>query len=81
MGERTEDVIDRRFFYDREAGLVWSHGTFSRVPGAVQRNEPLKWLNFFELFEIDDGRIRGIYAVMDYLPKEITGSGWSGAVE
>lgn len=81
VGDRTENVIDRRFFYDSEAGLVWSHGIFARVPGAMQRNEPLKWLNFFELFEIEDGRIRGIYAVMDYLPAEITGSGWGGATE
>jgi hypothetical protein len=81
VGVRTADVIDRRFFHDREAGVVWSHGTFSRQPGAMQRNEPLKWLNFFELFEIEDGRIRGIYAVMDYLPAEITGSGWGGADE
>ncbi len=80
-GSRTEDVIDRRFFYDSEAGVVWSHGTFTRVPGAMSRGEPLKWLNFFEVFEIEDGRIRGIHAVMDYLPPEITGSGWGGADE
>lgn len=80
-GQRTEDVIDRRFFHDSEAGVVWAHGIFSRVPGAMNRNEPLKWLNFFELFEIEDGRIRAIYAVMDYLPPEITGSGWGGADE
>lgn len=78
-GSRTEDVIDRRFFYDSEAGVVWSHGTFTRVAGAMSRGEPLKWLNFFELFEIEDGRIRAIHAVMEYLPKEITGSGWGGA--
>lgn len=79
--DRTEDVIDRRFFYDSEAGVVWGHGIFSRVPNAMQGREPLKWLHFFELFEIDDGRIRGIYAAMDYLPTEITGSGWGGATE
>jgi hypothetical protein len=78
----TEDVIDRRFFYDPEAGLVWSHGTFKRVPGGKDRNgKMLPWLNFFELFEIDDGRIRGIYAAMNFLPKELTSSGWGGAEE
>lgn len=80
-GSRTEDVIDRRFFHDSEAGVVWAHGTFTRVPGAMSRGEPLRWLNFFELFEIEEGRIRGIYAVMDYLPADITGSGWGGADE
>ncbi len=80
-GSRTEDVIDRRFFYDSEAGVVWSHGTFTRVAGAMSRGEPLKWLNFFELFDLEDGRIRSIHAVMEYLPKEITGSGWGGAHE
>jgi hypothetical protein len=81
MKDRTEDVIDRRFFYDPEAGVVWGHGVFKRVPGAMIRNEPLRWLNLMEIFEIDDGRIRGIYAVMDYLPKEITASGWGGRDE
>ena len=81
MKDRTEDVIDRRYFYDPEAGVVWGHGVFKRVPGAMGRNEPLKWLNLMEMFEIDDGRIRGIYAVMDYLPKDITASGWGGRDE
>lgn len=75
----TEDVIDRRFFYDEHAGTVWTHGIFKRVPGARSRHGgPLLWLNFFELFQIDNDRIRGIYAAMNYLPAEITGSGWPG---
>jgi hypothetical protein len=81
IGKRTEDVIDRRFFYDSEAGVVWSHGTFKRVPGAMLSGAPAAWLNFMELFQIDNGRIRGIYAAMDFLPPEITKSGWGGADE
>jgi len=82
VGQRTEDVIDRRFFYDPEANLVWSHGVFARVPGAVNpQGEPWKWLNFMELFELEDGQIRGIYAAMDYLPADTTTSGWGGADE
>jgi hypothetical protein len=82
VGKRTEDVIDRRFFYDPEANVVWSHGIFSRVPGATKpQGEPGKWLNLMELFDLEEGRIRGIYAAMDYLPPEITSSGWGGADE
>jgi hypothetical protein len=82
VGKRTEDVIDRRFFYDPEAGLVWGHGIFSRIAGSKNpQGEPWKWLNFMELFEIENGKIRGIYAAMDYLPAAITKSGWGGADE
>lgn len=74
----TEDVIDRQYFYDEQAGVVWAHGIFKRVAGAVARDgEELLWLNFFELFQIDAEQIRGIYATMNYLPRSVTSSGWS----
>lgn len=78
----TEDVIDRRFFYDFDAGVVWSHGTFKRVEGyRTSQGGILPWLNFTEIFQIEDGQIRGIYAAMNYLPPEITSSGWGGSDE
>lgn len=73
----TEDVINRRFFVDEEAGMVWANAIFKRVKGAKTRaGKTLPWLYFNENFFIEDGRIRGIYAVMDYLPPEIKSSGW-----
>lgn len=73
----TEDVINRRFFVDEEAGMVWTNAIFKRVKGAKTRaGKTLPWLYFNENFFIEDGHIRGIYAVMDYLPPEIKSSGW-----
>lgn len=78
----TRDVIDRRLFYDEQAGAVWAHGIFERAPGArAADGEALRWLNFFEVFLIDGNEIRGIYAAMNYLPEEITSSGWPAVPE
>ncbi|MGD9160839.1 MAG: hypothetical protein PVG39_20640 [Desulfobacteraceae bacterium] len=73
----TEDVINRRFFIDKEAGMVWANAIFKRVEGAkTSKGDILPWLYFNENFFIKDGHIRGIYAIMDYLPPEIKSSGW-----
>ena len=73
----TEAVINRRFFADTEAGVGWGNAVFKRVEGyRTSQGEELPRLYFTELFKVEDGEIRGIYAIMTYLPPEIPTSGW-----
>ena len=73
----TEAVVNRRYFVDQEAGVAWGTIIFARVEGATQASgDILPWNYLTEIFRIEDGRIRGIYAVMNFLPPEITTSGW-----
>jgi hypothetical protein len=56
-------VADRRYFVDVEAQLVIASAVFIREPGNDKRR------NFFaELFFIDEGMIRDVYAAMYYPP-------------
>ena len=73
----TEKVINRRFFIDEEAGMVWANAIFKRIEGGkTRKGEVLPWLYFNENFFIEDDHIRAIYVVMHYLPPEIEVSGW-----
>ncbi len=77
MMELTEAVINRRYYIaDEEAGIVMATVIFKRVPGAARDGIPFKWAYLTELFQIENGRIRAIFAVMDGLPPEIKTSGW-----
>ncbi|HVN98316.1 MAG TPA: hypothetical protein VMT62_17955 [Syntrophorhabdaceae bacterium] len=77
MMELTEAVINRRYsIADEEAGIVVATVIFKRVPGATQNGVPFRWLYLTELFQIENGRIRAIFAAMDSLPPEIQTSGW-----
>lgn len=70
-------VTNRHYFADVEAGMGWGTVVFERTPGTKRADgSPLPWLYLTEIFRIEDGRIRGIYAAMDYLPAEIKSSGW-----
>lgn len=70
-------VIERRYVVDVEAGVVAGWAVFARNP-EIKRRDGSPWprLLLCETFTIDSGRIRGIYAAMNYLPLEIPGSGW-----
>ena len=71
-------VINRRFFADEEAGIGWGTVIFSRAEGARDsRGQPVKWLYLTEVFRVEQGKIRGLFAAMDYLPPEIKTSGWA----
>ncbi len=78
MGKVTEAVIERRYsVVDEDAGIVMGTVIFKRVPGVMQQGSPMKWLYLTEFFQIENGRIRGIFAAMESLPYEIQTSGWA----
>ncbi|MGC4029978.1 MAG: hypothetical protein QM696_14035 [Steroidobacteraceae bacterium] len=72
-------VVERRYpVVDEEAGVVLGSVVFHRPPGA-KRNDGTPWprLLLSEFFPVENGRIRGIYAAMHYLPSDGAGtSGW-----
>ena len=78
LAKITAAVINRRYFVaDEQAGIVMGTVIFTRQPDAKGRDgKPMKWLYLTEVFVIEEGRIRGIFAAMDYLPPEIKTSGW-----
>lgn len=73
----TAKVADLHYFFDDEAGVVWSAGVFERVEDAVTRQgDPLPWLYFASVIQVEDGQVRGVYAAMHYLPADVKSSGW-----
>ncbi len=70
-------VINRHYFADEEAGIGWGTVIFSPAPGAKDpRGQPARALYLTEVFRVEQGKIRGIYAAMDYIPVESKTSGW-----
>jgi hypothetical protein len=62
----------RRFpVVDEEAGFVLGMTLFMRAPGSTMRRNLLN-----EWFQIDRGKIIGIYAAMYYLPQEAIAPNW-----
>jgi hypothetical protein len=77
MGGRGGAVINRHYFADEDAGVALGTVIFSRAEGATGPDgKPAKWLYLTEVFKVEQGKIRGIYAAMDYLPPQIKTSGW-----
>ncbi len=53
---------------DQEAGVVMGRGVFSRPSGAARRDGSLWPRNYLmEYFSIEDGKVTGIYAAMNYM--------------
>jgi hypothetical protein len=78
MAKVTQAVIERRYsVVDEDAGIVVGTVIFKRVPGVMQQGSLMKWLYLTEFFQIENGRIRGIFAAMESLPYEIQTSGWA----
>ena len=70
-------MINRRFFVDEDAGIAWGNAIFKRDEDDPNDDVTIPaWLYFSELFRVEDGQIRSIYAVMTYVPPEIKTSGW-----
>jgi hypothetical protein len=62
----------RRFpIVDEEAGFVLGMTLFMRAPGSTMKRNLLN-----EWFQIDHGKIIGIYAAMYYLPQEAIAPNW-----
>lgn len=76
----TIAAVDHRRFpvVDEEAGTVLGMVVFNRPPGAKRANgTPFPRNLLTELFVIENGRIRGIYAAMHYLvPENSDAPGW-----
>ena len=85
-GERMENfkatiaAVDHRRFpvIDEEAGVVLGMVVFNRPPGAKRGDgTPFPRNLLTELFVVENGRIRGIYAAMHYLsPENPDAPGW-----
>lgn len=73
---QIRDVVHRRFpLIDEEAGVVMGMGLFLRPPGQTGNFARRNLLT--EFFELRDGRISGIYAVMHYIDADAPEStGW-----
>lgn len=71
-------IADRRFLFDDQAGILWAGVVHQRPLTAVNgAGDPLPWSAVSNLFDIEDGRIRGIYSLRKDLPADVTGSGWA----
>ena len=85
-GERMENfkatiaAVDHRRYpvVDEEAGVVLGMVVFNRPPGAKRADgTPFPRNLLTELFVVENGRIRGIYAAMHYLsPENPDAPGW-----
>jgi hypothetical protein len=76
----TAGVIDRHYLADVRAGIAWGTVIFARAEGKLGRDgKPLAWLYLTEIFKVENGKIRGVFAAMHYLPPEIKTSGWPGS--
>jgi hypothetical protein len=85
-GERMENfkatiaAVDHRRFpvVDEEAGVVLGMVVFNRPPGAKRGDgTPFPRNLLTEIFVVENGRIRGIYAAMHYLsPENPEAPGW-----
>ena len=72
-------VSNRRFLVaDEVAGVVLGMGVFNRPPGAARADGTLWPRNLLtEIFAVDTGRIRGIWAAMHYMVPDVpTAPGW-----
>jgi hypothetical protein len=67
------EVVHRRYpVVDEEAGVVLAMVVFNRPPGARRDNGSWYPRNLLtEVFEIEDGRIRNIWAIMHYMDPDI----------
>jgi hypothetical protein len=76
----TIAAVDHRRFpvVDEQAGVVLGMVVFNRPPGAKRGNgTPFPRNLLTELFVVENGRIRGIYAAMHYLvPENPDAPGW-----
>ncbi len=76
----TIAAVDHRRFpvVDEEAGVVLGMVVFNRPPGAKRRDgAPFPRNLLTEIFAVENGRIRGIYAAMHYLtPDNPNAPGW-----
>jgi hypothetical protein len=76
----TIAAIDHRRYpvIDEEAGVVLGMVVFNRPPGAKRGNGTLYPRNLLtEIFVVEHGRVRGIYAAMHYLvPENPEAPGW-----
>lgn len=66
-------VVQRRFpVVDEEAGVVVGTAMFLRPPGGALRRDGTPWprLLLTEIFVLDRGQIKGIYAAMHYMPPD-----------
>jgi hypothetical protein len=65
-------VVARRYpLVDEAAGVVLAMVIFQRPPGsALRRNLLTEW------FAVNDGKVRGIYAAMHYLPPAVAAPNW-----
>jgi hypothetical protein len=63
------EVVHRRFpVLDEEAGVAFGSVVFNRPPGAKRQDGSLYPRNLLtEIFIVENGRIRGIYAAMHYM--------------
>jgi hypothetical protein len=70
-------VVHRRFpLIDEEAGVVMGVGMFQRPPG--QTGNFAKRLLLTEFFQVEQGKLSGIYAVMKYVEADFPDStGWN----
>jgi hypothetical protein len=72
-------VAHRRFpVVDEEAGVVLGMGVFNRPPGAKRSDGSIYPRNLLtEIFFVENGRIRAIYAAMHYMtPDNPNAPGW-----
>ena len=71
-------VVNRRFpVVDEEAGVVLGMGVFTRPPNARRADGTLWKRNLLtEVFAVENGRIRGIWAAMHYLDEGVPAPGW-----
>ena len=71
-------VVNRRFpVVDEEAGVVVGMGVFTRPPNARRADGTLWPRNLLtEVFAVEDGRIRRIWAAMHYLDDGVPAPGW-----
>jgi len=71
-------VVNRRFpVVDEEAGVVVGMGVFTRPPNARRADGTLWPRNLLtEIFAVEGGRIRGIWAAMHYLDEGVPAPGW-----
>ncbi len=76
----TIAAVDHRRFpvVDQQAGVVLGMVVFNRPPGAKRGDgSPFPRNLLTELFVVENGRIRGIYAAMHYLvPDNPEAPGW-----
>ena len=73
------EVVHRRYpVVDEDAGVALGMGVFNRPPGAKRENgTPFPRNLLTEVFVVENGRIRGIYAAMHYMtPDNPQAPGW-----